>query len=52
MAVAVLVFVEEVAAAPDLIGYLTPVLGQVEDWPVMAVGTNAPSARGPLVTKP
>lgn len=52
VAVAVLVLVVEVAEAPDLRGYLTPLLGQVEDWPLMAVGTKAPSARGPLVTKP
>lgn len=50
--VAVVVLVEEVAEAPDLRGYLTPVLGQFEDWPLIAVGTKAPSARGPLVTKP
>lgn len=52
VAVAVLVLVEEVAEAPDLSGYLTPVLGQFEDWPLMAAGTKALSARGPLVTKP
>lgn len=52
VAVAVVVLVVEVAAAPDLMGYLTPVLGQFEDWPLIAVGTKAPSARGPLATKP
>lgn len=41
VAVAVVVLVEEVAAPPDFRGYLMPVLGQFEDWPLMAVGTTA-----------